>query len=182
MATFFILSCKDPSLNVERQEAAIYSILIDELATPFPPPPPPPKDGSKPKPIDQDSINKVKVEVVVDTLMFQTSKTVDMVEKFSKYQRLVNNLPLLAARPVKTEYLNSRKGHSLIFGDSLENSDSQYSQMIGISRIAFNEEKTMAALYAGHTTHPLSSYLNLYLLKKTYGVWKIVFKKNVEVS
>lgn len=182
MATLFFISCKNPSINVEKQEAALYSFLIDEMATPFPPPPPPPQDGSKHEPINRDSINQVKVEVVVDTLMFQTSQTVDIDQEFSKYQKLVDSIPSLAAKPVKKEYLNSEKGHSLIFGNSLEDSNSQYSQMIGISRIAFNEEKTMAALYAGQTTHPLSGFVNLYLLKKTKGVWEIVFKKRVEVS
>lgn len=169
-------------MNVEKQEVAIYSILLDELATSFPPPPPLPKDESKDEPINIDSVNQVKVEVVVDTLMFQTSQTVDIDEVFSKYQKLVDRIPALAAKPIKKEYINSEKGHSLIFGNSLSDSDSQYSQMIGISRIVFNEEKTMAALYAGHSTHPLAGFVNLYLMRKTNGVWEIVFKKRVEVS
>ena len=48
------------------------------MAKPFPPPPPLPKDGSEPEPINMDSINKVKVEVVVDTMMFHTSRTVPL--------------------------------------------------------------------------------------------------------
>jgi hypothetical protein len=149
---------------------------------PFPPPPPPPKDGSKPEPINIDSISKVKLEVVVDTIMFETSQTVNLNEKFAKYQMLIDSIPFMVSKPVKKEYLSSEKGHTLIFGNSLEDSNSKYSQMVGISRIAFNEEKTMAALYAGHSTHPLSSVLDLYLLKRTEGVWEIVYKKRVEVS
>lgn len=177
-----VISCDKPPNNLANQEATIYSLLIDRMAKPFPPPPPPPKDGSKPKPINFDSISKVKVEIVVDTMKFHTSETVDLQEEFSEFQKLVDSISSLAAKPVKIEYINSEERHTLIFGDSLESSDAQYSQMLGISRIAFNEKKNMAALYDGHSTHPLATYLNLYLLKKINGKWQIVFEKTIEVS
>lgn len=179
---FLGIGCDKPANNIEKQEAAIYSLLIDRMAMPFPPPPPPPRDGSEPKPINFDSIGKVQVEVVVDTTMFHISETVDLDEEYSEFQNLVNSISSLAAKPVKTEYIKSEEGHTLIFGDSLEDSDTQYSQMVGMSRITFNEKKNMAALYAGHNTHPLASYLNLYLLKKRNGKWAIVYEKTIEIS
>ena len=47
---------------------------------------------------------------------------------------------------------------------------------------SFNDKKNMAALYGGYSTHPLASHLNLYLLEKKNGIWKIVYKKNIEKS
>ena len=94
----------------------------------------------------------------------------------------MDSISSLPAKPIKTEYIKSEEGHTLIFEDSLEDSDTEYSQMVGMSRIAFNEKKNMAALYAGHITHPLASYLKLYLLKKVNGQWQIVFDKTLEVS
>lgn len=183
IATVFLLpSCDRAYIDLEKQEAAIYSLLIDRMATPFPPPPPPPKDGSRPNPINFDSISKVKLEVVVDTMMFHISETVDLQEKFPEFQRLVDSISTLAAKPLRSKYINSKEGHTLIFGNSLEDSETRYSQLAGFSRIAFNEKKSMAALYAGYSTHPLASYLNLYLLKKINGKWEIVFEKTLEVS
>lgn len=176
------LNAQDKPRNLDQEEAAIYSLLIDRMARPFPPPPPPPKDGSEPKPINFDSIRKVKVEVVVDTVMFDRSGTVDLQEKFPEFQNLVDSISSLAAKPVNFKYIMSEEGHTLIFGNSLEDSQTRYSQMVEFSRIAFNEEENMAALYAGHSTHPLSSYVDLYLLKKIKGEWKIVFEKTLEVS
>lgn len=177
-----VISCEVPSKDIEKQESAIYSLLIDRMAKPFPPPPPRPRDGSEPKPINFDSIRKVQVEMVVDPMMFHISKTVDIDKEYSHYQNLVNSISSLPAKPVKTEYINSEEGHTLIFGNSLEDSQDQYSQMVSISRIAFNEKKNKAALFAGHSTHPLAGYLNLYLLEKINGRWKIVYEKTVEVS
>lgn len=168
--------------SMEKEERAIYSLFIDKMAKSFPPPPPPPKDGSKPKPVNWDSISNVKVEVVVDTVMFHIFDTVDLDKEYSEYQNLVDNISSLPAKPMKTEYINSEEGHTLIFGDSLEDSNTEYSQIVGFSRIAFNEEKNMAALYAGYSTHPLASYMKLYLLKKINGRWQIVFEKTIAVS
>ncbi|MCM4161846.1 hypothetical protein FHG64_08020 [Antarcticibacterium flavum] len=182
LTLLLVLSCNKPPNNPEKQEAAIYSLLIDKMAKPLPPPPPPPKDGSKPKSINFDSINKVKMEIVVDTMMFNTSNTLDLQEEFSEFQMLVDSISSLPVKPVKKEYLKSEKGHTLIFGRSLEDSDTQYSQMLGISPIAFNQQNNKAAVYAGHSTHPLASYLKLYLLKKINEKWQIVFEKTIEVS
>lgn len=182
IAVLLMIGCDPPSFHIEKQEAAIYSLFIDKMAKPFPPPPPPPKDGSEPKPINKDSINNVKVVVVVDTVMFSVSKTVDLDEEYSEYQILVDSISSLAVKPVKKEYIKSEEGHTLIFGNSLEDSEAQYSQMVGISRISFNEKKNKAALYTGYSTHSLASYLDLYLLKKINGKWQIVYKKAIEVS
>ena len=94
-------NCENRCLNIEREEAAIYSVLIDEMATPLPPPPPPSKNGSRIEPINTDSVSKVKVEMVVDTIMFQSSRTIDIDEEFSEYQSLVARIPSLAAKPLK---------------------------------------------------------------------------------
>lgn len=182
IALLGVIGCNNTSNNIEKQEAAIYSLLIDKMAKPFPPPPPPPKDGLEPKPVNKDSISKIKVEVLVDTIMFHVSETVDLAEEYSENQNLVDNISSLAAKPLKTEYINSEKGHTLKFGSPLEESDIKYPQMLGISRIAFNEKKNKAALYAGYSTHPLASYLELYLLKKIKGKWQIVHEKTMEVS
>lgn len=182
IASLCVINCENRSFNVEREEAAIYSVLIDEMATPLPPPPPPSKDGSKIEPIDTDSISKIKVEIVVDTVMFQSFKIVDINKGLPEYQRLVANIPSLEARNLKKKYISSSEGHTLIFGDSIEDSKAQYSQIIKISRIAFNEKKNMAAVYAGFSTHPLASSLNLFLLKKINGKWQIILEKTVEVS
>ena len=183
VATVSLLpSCDSAYIDLEKQEGAIYSMLIDRMAKPFPPPPPPPKDGSEIKPINIDSIRKVKVELVVDTTMFHVSETVALDKKYSEYRNLVDSISSLTAKPVKTEYIKSEEGHTLVFGDSLEDSKAEHPQIIGFSQIAFNERKNRAALYAGHSTHPLASYLDLYLLKKINGRWEIVFETTVEVS
>ena len=175
-------SCEKSSVNIEKEEGKIISLLIDEMAIAFPIPPPPPKDGSKPKPINIDSIKNVRVEIVVDTNMFQTSYKTVIDDEFSKYQKLIDSIPFLAAKSMRKKNINSEKEHNLIFGNSLEDSKSKYAQMISVSRIKFDEDQNVAALFARHSTHPLAGYLNFYLLKKDNGKWKIIFKKNIEVS
>ena len=78
-----IIGCEQPSKHIEisKEEGKIMSLLVDSMATSFPIPPPPPKDGSKPKPINIDSIRKVKVEVVIDTIMFPVSKHIEIDKK-----------------------------------------------------------------------------------------------------
>ena len=177
-----LISCSHPSVNVDKEESLIFSLIIDEMAQPFPPPPPPPKDGSTLKPINIDSINKVQVEVVIDTILFHTVRTFDLKDDFSKYQKLVDSIPSLPAKSLKTNYIESQEGHTLVFGDSLDDSEDPHSQIIGISRIAFNQKKNIAAVYVGHSTHPLASTVSLFLLKKKNGKWRIVYKERVEVS
>lgn len=175
----------NPSKNAKKSgtaEAAIFSVLIDEMATSFPPPPPPSKDGSKSKTINIDSLNKVKVEVVVDTIMFEMSETRNLKQTYSEYQKLVDSIPYLSAKPINTKYIESKKGHSLIFGDSLDDSNTKYPQLIGISRISFNKKMNKAAVYGGYSTGSLSSYVNLYLFEKINGEWKIVHEKSIAVS
>ncbi|MAG88152.1 hypothetical protein [Zunongwangia profunda] len=179
-----IIGCEQPSKHIEisKEEGKIMSLLVDSMATSFPIPPPPPKDGSKPKPINIDSIRKVKVEVVIDTIMFPVSKHIEIDKEFSEYQNLIDSIPSLKAEPIEKKYVKSKRGHTLVFGNSLEDSNVKHSQIISTSRIAFNDKKNMAALYGGYSTHPLASHLNLYLLEKKNGIWKIVYKKNIEKS
>jgi hypothetical protein len=179
-----LTGCKNSSQQIEggKKEGKIISALIDSMATPFPLPPPPPKDGSQIEPINIDSLRKVKVEVVLDTISFNISKHINIEKEFSEYQSLIDSIPSLVTKPIEKRYVQSKKGHTIVFGNSIADSKVKYSQIISVSRIVFNQDKTKAALYGGYSTHPLASYLNLYLFEKKYDKWEIVLKKNIEKS
>lgn len=179
----FSFSCnKNQKTAIAKEEGAIFSLLIDELASPFPPPPPPPRDGSEPEPINMDSLNNVNVRIVVDTIMISVNEEIDLPVIYDGFQHLVDSINKLSEKPVNQGFVKSKEGHYIIFGNSLDDFEGKYSQMARISRIVFNEERNMAAVYAGHSTHPLAGYFNLYLLRKIDGEWKIIFKKNISVS
>ncbi|MDR9455883.1 MAG: hypothetical protein RI572_00610 [Salegentibacter sp.] len=143
--------------------------MIDEMVMPFPLPPPPPKEGSPAIKINIDSLNKVKVKLIVDTTMFKVSSRIKLPEVYEEYDFLVKILNTLQEKTINTGWIKSEKGHQLIFGSSLEDYVGRYSQMVTISRIAFNSKLDQAILLAGHKTHELAGYVNLYLLKKENG-------------
>lgn len=182
----FAFSCtfQNPTEEKEQEEAKILSLFIDEMAIPFPLPPMPSKDSleKKIKETNWDSIKKVKTTVVVDTIMFRTDKSFELPLQFHEFQVLVDSIRNKPSKPVKKEIIHSEEGHQLIFGNSLEDFQGDYPQMVFISRVAFNDDFDRAAVYAGHTSGKLSGYLNLYLLVKKDESWQIIFKENVEVS
>lgn len=175
---FCIFSC-EKKLNNQKEEGEVYSILIDKMAIAFPIPPPPPKDGSTPKKLNVDSISKVRVKLVVDTVMFETKRSIEIPKKYQDFEKLNKKLSGLKKKDVSKKYIESKKGHYLTFGNSIYDLKIKYSQIVGISRIAFNEDYTKAALYAYHSTGKLSGHTDFYLLEKREGKWTIIYKKNV---
>ncbi|HEY9186115.1 MAG TPA: hypothetical protein VIM94_12395 [Salegentibacter sp.] len=181
--SILFFSCELFSQNkTQQEEGRIISLLIDELAMPLPVPPPPPKDGTPAKKINIDSLEKVKVRLIVDTTMFQVKINHNLPEGYNKYKSLKNELKKLPEKSINKDLIESKKGHHLIFGASLDDYVGKYSQMVTFSRISFNSEFNKAVLLAGHKTHERAGFMNLYLLRKENGKWKIIYKKNVEVS
>jgi len=170
------------SFDNSEQEAEILSFMVDTMTVPFPLPPPPPKDGSMPPKINWDSLNNLKMTVIVDTIMFKTSKKFSLPEELKKYQNMADSLAFLDEKTIKKNLIKSEEGHTLIFGNSLKDYEGKYPQLISISRIVWDTEKNTAALYASHSTHPLASYLGFFLLEKKNGKWTIKFKDIFEVS
>ena len=78
--------------------------------------------------------------------------------------------------------IKSEEGHFLIFGDSLEDSDAEYPQVLNFSNVALNKEKNKALVYGGIYMGKLNSSVSLYLLEKMDGIWKIVHRKIVQIS
>ncbi|MGY5846412.1 hypothetical protein ACW6QP_03245 [Salegentibacter sp. HM20] len=182
LSIFFLISCNIH--NQSKEEIEIYSLMIDELAIAFPLPPMPSQDDLEAA-IDNtnwDSIKSVKTTLVVDTVMFRVEKRISLPQKHSEFEELNAKIINLPAKVVNKDLLKSKEGHSLIYGNSLEDFIGDYPQMVFISRIAFNDDLTKAFLFAGHATGRLSGFLNLYLLQKENERWKIIYKKNVEVS
>lgn len=170
--------------NLVEEEGAIISLFIDKMAVAYPVPPPPPMDSLEMviQQTNWDSISRIKTDIIVDTVMFTINRKSDLPLKYKAFQFLVESIIKLPKKSIHKNFLQSKEGHHLIFGNSLDDYTGKYPQMVGISRIAFNEEKDMAAVYAGYSTHSLAAYLNLYLLKKMDGEWKIVYEKNISVS
>lgn len=183
-----LCSCqkKDDTNPLAKEEGAIMSLFIDKMAIAYPIPPPPPMDSLEIviQHTNWDSIRSIKTDVIVDTVMFAINwkRKTKLPKQYDDFQFLVDSINKLSKKTIKQNYIKSEEGHHLIFGNSLDDFKGKYSQMVGISRIAFNNEKNMAAVYAGYSTHPLAAYLNLYLLRKTNGEWEIVFKKRISVS
>lgn len=181
---FIFFACETHKKDelIEKEEARIFSFFIDELATSYPPPPPPPRDGSTRKKINWDSISRIRVRLVVDTIMSNFKQKANVPKEFEGFQYLADNINNLPEKGISKELVESEVGHNLIFGNTLEDFKGEHPQMVFISRIAFNDKMDQAALYAGRTSGKLSGYVNFYLLKKKNNKWKIIFKKNVEIS
>lgn len=181
---FTFLACETYNKDelIKKEEARVFSFFIDELATSYPPPPPPLLDDSTRKKINWDSISKIRVRLVVDTIMSNFKLKASVPKEFEAFQYLANNINNLPKKVISKGLLESKVGHNLIFGNTLEDFKGEYPQMVFISRIAFNGKMDQAALYAGKTTGKLSGYVNFYLLQKKNDKWEIIFKKNVEVS
>lgn len=184
------ISCKfqnptaKKAVEEEKEEAKILSLFIDEMAIPFPLPPMPSEKNLE-KTINEmnwDSIKKATTTVVIDTIMFETNTKSELPAEFTQYRVLVDSIGKLSSKPMKKQRIKSKEGHHLIFGNSLDDFQGKYPQMVSMSRVVFNEDYNYAAVYAGHSSGKLAGYLNLYLLEKKEGVWQIVFQKNVEVS
>lgn len=179
------LGCKNSNdiknQNTKINEASIISVLIDELTISFPPPPPPIENSNEPlKPLNLDSLNTVKVRVILDTVFENYSKITKIKSELKDFQYLVDEIPNLKREVMPYKNIKSKKGHTLIFGNSLDKSKTKTPQIIGTSPIAFNKEQTKAAVYAGRTTGKLSAIWDLYLLEKINGKWTIVFRKNIQ--
>jgi len=167
--------------NIDLNKASIISVLIDELAISFPPPPPPKKNSNVPlKPLNLDSLNSVKVEVILDTVFENYSKTIKIKPEFIDFQNLVDEIQHLKMENLSYKNVKSQKGHTIIFGNSSGNSKTKKTQIIGVSPITLNKEQTRAAVYAGRTTGKLSAIWDLFLLEKKNGKWEIVFRKNIQ--
>lgn len=164
----------------EADESRIYSIIIDELAVHLPPPWPSSPSGFTSK--ELDSIKRIKLELVVDTLMFKTDLGFPLTETHQEYQPLVDEISTLDERAIKPGTIKSSIGHSLVYGTSLEASFSRYPQLIKISRISFNRDTTKAALFASRNTGRLSGVVILYLLEKKNNIWEIVYEQKVLIS
>ncbi len=181
----FALGCNNQNVNKDLttnlNKASIISLLIDEIAISFPPPPPPIKDSNASlKPLNLDSLNAVKVEVILDTVFENYSKTTKIKSEFKDFQNLVDEIPNSKMENMPYKIVKSKKGHTLIFGNSLDDSKTKTPQIIGVSPLAFNKEQTRAAVYAGRTTGKLSAIWDLFLLEKKNGQWIIVFRKNIQ--
>ena len=186
LLTGITISCnfQDPASKRDTEEAKIFSMFIDEMAVAFPlPVMPSEKNFQKSlKETNWDSIKKVKTTLVVDTIMFNTGKKFDLPHELKPFQSLVDSINKLSSKPIKKDKIKSEEGHNLIFGNSLEDFQGGYPQMVYMSRIAFNDDNNRAAVFAGHSSGKLSGYLNLYLVEKIEGRWKIIYKKNIEVT
>ncbi|MEP6261081.1 MAG: hypothetical protein ABJ092_05855 [Gillisia sp.] len=178
---FYLNSCQNQVKfqKYEADESRIYSIIIDELAVHLPPPSPPPNGLSR---RELDSIKRIKLELVVDTLMFKTDLGFPLTETHQEYQPLVDEISTLDERAIKPGTIKSSIGHSLVYGTSLEASSSRYPQLIKISRISFNRDTTKAALFASRNTGRLSGVVILYLLEKKNNIWEIVYEQKVLIS
>ena len=178
---FYLNSCQNQVKfqKYEADESRIYSIIIDELAVHLPPPSPPPNGLSR---RELDSIKRIKLELVVDTVMFKTDLGFQLTKSNQEYQALVDEISTLDERAIKPETIKSSIGHSLVYGTSLEASSSRYPQLIKISRISFNRYTTKAALFASRNTGRLSGVVILYLLEKKNNIWEIVYEKKVLIS
>lgn len=99
---FLVISCNDPSLDIAREEAAIYSISIDELAVSFPLPPMPPKDSLEREiqNTNWDSIKTAKTTLVVDTIMFKTDKRTSLTKEFQEFEKLSKDIHILPSKAV----------------------------------------------------------------------------------
>ncbi|QED38280.1 hypothetical protein FK178_11395 [Antarcticibacterium arcticum] len=178
---FCLNSCQNQE-KFQKNEAAesnIYSIIIDELAVHLPPPWPPPNGLSR---RELDSIKRIKLELVVDTVMFKTDLGFQLTESHQEYQPLVDEISTLDERAINPKTIKSSIGHSLVYGMTLEASSSPYPQLIKISRISFNCDTTKAALFASRNTGRLSGVVILYLLEKENNIWEIVYEQKVLIS
>ena len=180
-----MISCKfQHPASQKAEEAKIVSLFIDEMAVPFPLPSMPSEENLQKsiKKTNWDSIKRVATTIVVDTIFFSTHERFELPPEVDDFQDLVDTIGKLNSQPFKKEEIESEEGHELIFGDSIEDFQGDYPQMVYFSRIAFNNDFSRAAVYAGYSSGKLSGYLNLYLLEKKKGRWIIKFKNNIEKS
>lgn len=176
LISMFLMACQnmDNHYNLDREESEIFTVIIDELAVPLPPAWPPP-EGYNSKQLD--SIKQIKINLVIDTVMFNLNKRVQLPEHQEKFQPLVDAIPGLPEKTIAPQSVKSSIGHNLKFENT-----SKESQVIGISRIKFNGDGTRAALYGSRTTGRLSGLTDLFLMEKNNGCWEIVHRQNLERS
>lgn len=181
------LACEKPDKQeniLSKEEALVFSMLIDELAMALPLPPMPSADNLEEKfaQTNWDSIRAVKTKLVLDTVMFQTSVTLPLPADYKSFKSLSDTIKNLERKTINYSLIKSMEGHELIFGNSLDDFEGKYPQMIFMSRVAFDKNYNKAMVFAGLATTKLAGFLNLYLLEKKNGVWEIIYKKNVIVS
>lgn len=181
------------NMNQNKDVSKIVSLLIDKKAFPSPPPPPPPglsdslfqvKSDSIMNSIDMDKWKNQKLIVAVDTLLEPLSSRVNV--SLEQYDELIENLNML----LQTQSIN--------IGDILEPRGVEIRSVstdldgrvdyrsidmyLSISNIAFNKNKTSAALVYGESRGRLNGYASIVILKKIKGQWVIVVSKMLEIS
>src|SRR5690606_24244982 len=88
------ISCKNhvESDRLDPEESAVISLLIDDSASPYPLPgflfdADSLGDGTR-----IDSLEAVRVEVVIDTVLLERKHTIELGEQYAEFQPLVNKL------------------------------------------------------------------------------------------
>lgn len=136
----------------------------------------PPKEGFTPEQID--SLNKVKVDfVVIDTLINSTASNSNLPEQHKDFQPIVKDISQLPQKTIASNQIKSNKVLNLRFNDSIPDA-----QKIGISKIAFNSDRTQAALHCGYSMGKLNGIVVLYLMKKRNESWEVMYERVIERS
>ena len=187
-ALLCFFGCRDADLI--NDEETIYSIIIDDLAKPYPPPRPPSEGDFKPMSKDViDSISRIKLNVAVAPYFELLERQINLPDLELEYQELARILFVKdTVHELSQKTIHSNLGHKVFIVNQNQIDNKQqlfkdFNQVIHLSNIKFNQKRSRAVVYAGNMfPGKLSGMGILYLFKRENGRWVLDNRKALEIS
>lgn len=194
----FIFSCKENEIPKERTTYEILSAVYEPLSISIPAPIPPLgeeitlKDSLE---IHQQVLEYRKMQesrdfiVAVDPFLFPIEEIETLkLELKPEFEKLISKLNSIKTRKsFDISRLQTNKNDSIIeFNHSLLIKDHcdflKFDKRIKFSRIAFNKDKTLAAVIGSAATSCLAGHTSIFFLKMESGNWEIVKTVGLSIS
>lgn len=186
----FLFSCKVENVNSNDNTYAVLSILYNRLAVRIPTPFPPLKKGIT-KEDSLEIVQKVKNHrknregrksiIAIDPYLSSIKNIeINNQELNADFKKLISKLNSFKERKsFDVSRIETNRNDSIIeFNDSLIEKDIKdylnFDKRINFSRIAFNEDQTLAAVVGTSATSSLAGQSSLYFLKKENGQWNVI--------
>lgn len=191
-----IFSCQRNYDNAKSNSYKILSVMYDTLAIQIPAPIPP----IHKKTTIKDSIKiiemvqyynekrlKTKQIVAINPILLPVNN-IEYLHLDQPFKGLVQKLDSIE----NSEYLDitriktNRKDSIIAFNDSLLEKNIKdylkFNKLLSFSRIAYNEDNTMAVIVASSSTSSLAGFRAIFFLNKSNGKWIIIKEIGLNIS